>query len=109
MQVVGLNVSRPLVCLSNVIPEIDIWRAATLRLKRYGENALEESTKRVDELAAGEDYDGAETRRRTRGRRGLRRGGYLAPDHHSCRATRQQHTARTTSLIGTASKQPGSP
>jgi hypothetical protein len=32
-----------------VIPEIDIWRAATLMLKRYGEKALEESTKRVDD------------------------------------------------------------
>ena len=44
-----------------MIPEIDIWRAANLMLKRYGEKALEESTKRVDELAAGEDYDGAAT------------------------------------------------
>jgi hypothetical protein len=26
-----------------VIPEIDIWRAANLMLKRYGEKALEES------------------------------------------------------------------
>ena len=39
-----------------VIPEIDIWRAAALMLKRYGENALEESAARVDELAtAGHD------------------------------------------------------
>jgi hypothetical protein len=35
-----------------VIPEIDIWRAATLMLKRYGDKALEESTARADELAA---------------------------------------------------------
>ena len=41
-----------------MIPEIDIWRAAKLMLKRYGEKALEESAKRVDELAAGEDYNG---------------------------------------------------
>jgi hypothetical protein len=34
-----------------VIPEIDIWRAATLMLKRYGQKALEESAARVDELA----------------------------------------------------------
>jgi hypothetical protein len=47
-----------------MIPEIEIWRAATLMLKRYGEKALEESTKRVDELAAGEDYDGAAIWRR---------------------------------------------
>jgi hypothetical protein len=26
-----------------VIPEIDIWRAAQLMLKRYGDKALEES------------------------------------------------------------------
>jgi hypothetical protein len=26
---------------ARVIPEIDIWRAATLMLKRYGEKALE--------------------------------------------------------------------
>jgi hypothetical protein len=30
-----------------VIPEIDIWRAATLMLKRYGEKALEQSSTRV--------------------------------------------------------------
>jgi hypothetical protein len=35
-----------------VIPEIDIWRAATLMLKRYGDKALEQSRKRIDELAA---------------------------------------------------------
>jgi hypothetical protein len=39
-----------------VIPEIDIWRAAQLMLKRYGEKALEESADRADELArAGDD------------------------------------------------------
>jgi len=47
-----------------MIPEIEIWRAATLMLKRYGEKALEESTKRVDELAAGKDYEGAAIWRR---------------------------------------------
>ena len=35
-----------------MIPEIDIWRAATLMLKRYGEKALEQSATRADELAA---------------------------------------------------------
>jgi hypothetical protein len=35
-----------------VIPEIDIWRAATLMLKRYGAKALEQSRTRIDELAA---------------------------------------------------------
>jgi len=43
-----------------VILEIDIWRAANLMLKRYGEKALEESAARVDELAA----DGEVTWRR---------------------------------------------
>jgi hypothetical protein len=41
-----------------VIPEIDIWRAATLMLKRYGEKALEESATRADELAGAGDYKG---------------------------------------------------
>jgi hypothetical protein len=50
-------------CLS-VIPEIDIWRAATLMLKRYGDKALEESSTRADELAVAGDHDGADTWRR---------------------------------------------
>ena len=47
-----------------VIPEIDIWRAANLMLKRYGENAFEESSTRADVLAADGDHDGASTWRR---------------------------------------------
>jgi hypothetical protein len=47
-----------------VIPEIDIWRAATLMLKRYGDKALEQSRTRVDELATNGDHDGADTWRR---------------------------------------------
>jgi hypothetical protein len=47
-----------------VIPEIDIWRAANLMLKRYGEKALDESVARADELAAADDHDGAVTWRR---------------------------------------------
>jgi hypothetical protein len=35
-----------------MIPEINIWRAASLLLKRYGEKALEESAARADELCA---------------------------------------------------------
>ena len=46
------------------IPEIDIWRAATLMLKRYGEKALDESAARADELAAQDDYNGAAVWRR---------------------------------------------
>jgi hypothetical protein len=60
-----LNVSRPQARnFSRVIPEIDIWRAANLMLKRYGEKALEESSARADELAADGDHDGASTWRR---------------------------------------------
>ena len=47
-----------------MISELDIWRAATLMLKRYGEKALEQSTTRADELAAEGDHDGATTWRR---------------------------------------------
>ena len=47
-----------------MIPEIDIWRAATLMLKRYGEKALDESAARADELAAQDDYNGAAVWRR---------------------------------------------
>lgn len=49
---------------SRVIPEIDIWRAANLMLKRYGEKALEESAMRADELAAAGDDHGAAIWRR---------------------------------------------
>ena len=47
-----------------MIPEIDIWRAATLMLKRYGEKALDESAGRADELAAQDDYNGPAVWRR---------------------------------------------
>jgi len=53
--------------LYGVIPEIDIWRAAQLMLKRYGEQALEESAARADELALAGDNDGAATWRRIMG------------------------------------------
>ena len=46
------------------IPEIDIWRAASLMLKLYGEKALEESAARADELFAEQDHDGAAVWRR---------------------------------------------
>jgi hypothetical protein len=42
-----------------MIPEIDIWRAASLRLKRYGGRALAESAARADELFAEQDHEGA--------------------------------------------------
>ena len=47
-----------------MIPEIDIWRAANLMLKRYSGKALEESSARVDELTAAGDPAGADTSRR---------------------------------------------
>jgi hypothetical protein len=47
-----------------VIPEIDIWRAANLMLKRYGAKALDESATRADELAAAGDHNGEATWRR---------------------------------------------
>ena len=47
-----------------MIPEIDIWRAAQLMLKRYGDNALEESAARANELALAGDDEGAATWRR---------------------------------------------
>ena len=47
-----------------MIPEIDIWRAANLMLKRYGDKALEESATRADELAAAGDGNGAAVWRR---------------------------------------------
>ena len=60
-----LSVCRPQACnVRRVIPEIDIWRAATLMLKRHGDKALEQSRTRIDELAAAGDHDGADTWRR---------------------------------------------
>jgi len=47
-----------------LISEIDVWRAAQLMLKRYGDNALEESADRANELALAGDDDGAATWRR---------------------------------------------
>jgi hypothetical protein len=47
-----------------VIPEIDIWRAANLLLKRYGDKALEESAARAEELVAQDDHTGAAIWRR---------------------------------------------
>jgi hypothetical protein len=68
MQLWVLNICRPQARIfSCVIPEIDIWRAANLMLKRYGDKALEESATRADELAAAGDHDGADTWRRITG------------------------------------------
>jgi hypothetical protein len=47
-----------------VIPEINIWRAAQLMLRRYGDKALEESVARADELVAAGDDNGTAVWRR---------------------------------------------
>ena len=62
----NLNLSRRRSCsFCGVIPEIDIWRAAQLMLKRCGDQAaLKESAARADELAVAGDQNGAVTRRR---------------------------------------------
>jgi hypothetical protein len=63
--IVGVNrFSTVSLQFTRVIPEIDIWRAANLMLKRCGEKAFEESSMRADELAADGDRDGALTWRR---------------------------------------------
>jgi hypothetical protein len=77
-----------------VIPEIDIWRAADLMLKRYGEKALEESATHADELATDGDHDGAVTWRRI-----TAAVGQLA----------NTTTARAGALIGTDPKQRPNP
>ena len=60
-----LNRYKPRSCrFCSVIAEIDIWRAAQLMLRRYGEKAEEESAARADELASAGDDDGATTWRR---------------------------------------------
>jgi hypothetical protein len=42
-----------------MVPDADIWRAATLMLKHYGEHADSESAGRANELAAEGDREGA--------------------------------------------------
>jgi hypothetical protein len=41
-----------------MIPEIDIWRVADLKLKRYGNEADIESAIRAEELAEAGDWAG---------------------------------------------------
>jgi hypothetical protein len=41
-----------------MIPDIDIWRAATLLIKQHGQNAEIAAARRVDELAEQEDQEG---------------------------------------------------
>jgi hypothetical protein len=46
-----------------VIPEIDVWRTATLTFKRNGGKALDEGAAHADELAQ-DDYNGVAVLRR---------------------------------------------
>ena len=47
-----------------MVPEIDIWPAAKLMLKRYGDVALKESAARADELVAAGNDNGVAVWRR---------------------------------------------
>jgi len=40
-----------------MISDIDIWRAALLMLKRYGDDAMLEAAARADEPLAASDWD----------------------------------------------------
>ena len=44
-----------------MIPDIDIWRAALLMVKRYGDDAPTEAAIRADKLQEDGDHDGAVT------------------------------------------------
>jgi hypothetical protein len=85
--IVGLNLSRSRACnFLRVIPEIDVWRAASLMLKRYDERAPDESSARADELAADGDHDGA---------------AGLEANYYRRRPAGQQGPGGTRALIGT--------
>jgi hypothetical protein len=65
VQSLVLSSCRSQMCsFSRVIPEIEIWRATDLMLKRNGDKALQESAGGADELSADGDPDGAATWRR---------------------------------------------
>ena len=86
MQLLVLSLSRSQTCsFPRVIPEIDIWRAANLMLKRYGEGALEESGMRADELAAAGE---------------TRTAPGPAPDRGCRGSARKQYAARAGALTG---------
>jgi hypothetical protein len=63
-QLIVFDIPANTCILPGVIPEIDIWRAATLMIKRYGDLAQVESANRADELAASGDDAGAAVWRR---------------------------------------------
>ncbi len=41
-----------------MVPDIDIWRAATLLIRQHGENAEIVAARRIDELWHREDHEG---------------------------------------------------
>jgi hypothetical protein len=47
-----------------VIPDLDIWRAALLMVKRYGADAAVQAPTRADELLDVGDVDGAQVGQR---------------------------------------------
>ena len=60
--ILSLNLYRPRGrSFRGVIPEIDIWRVASLMLKRYGDRARQESARHADELWAAGDATGEVT------------------------------------------------
>jgi hypothetical protein len=44
-----------------MIPERDVWQAALLIVKRYGDDAMLEAAARADQLLEEDDMAGAET------------------------------------------------
>jgi hypothetical protein len=44
-----------------MIPDRDVWAAALLMVKRYGDDAMLEAASRADELLDADDMAGAET------------------------------------------------
>jgi hypothetical protein len=44
-----------------MIPDVDIWRAALIMVKRYGDDAMLEAAARADQLQEEGDWQGALT------------------------------------------------
>jgi hypothetical protein len=44
-----------------MIPDVDVWRAALLMVKRYGDDAMLEAAARADQLMADGDMPGCTT------------------------------------------------
>jgi hypothetical protein len=86
--------------LCRVIPEIDIWLAANLMLKRYGEKAPHESAARADELAAQDDHNGAAVWRRITDAGGqLQNGTPPEPGHRPHNLVPQPYRSRSVNTL----------